>query len=163
MEEKQIQFSVTVGEKDLYRFLMYHVYHSMQGVTAVLISVMALLLLILSWERSNPAMKILLLVLGLYYIVGKPVVLYMKAKLQAKQEVFHRPLTFTADDEGIHIEQGEQEAQVAWQDIYRIVSAKQDIYLYTNRIYAYTIPKAQADGSWKAFLTLAESKGCRIK
>lgn len=163
MEEKQIQFSVTIGEKELYRFLMYHVYHSLQGAAAIFISIMALVLLVLSWERSNPAMKLLLLVLGLYYLIGKPIALYMKAKLQAGQEVFRKPLTFTADEEKLHITQGEQEAEVSWQEVYRIVSAKRDIYLYTSRIYAYTIPKAQAGEAWKKFLALAESKGCRIK
>jgi hypothetical protein len=47
--------------------------------------------------------------------------------------------------------------------VYRIVSAKQDLYLYTSRIYAYTIPKDQTGEEWKKLLALAEQKGCRIR
>jgi hypothetical protein len=162
MEETRFEFCVTVDEKALYRFLMYHVYHSVQGLAAVFISVMALVLLALSWTSSKPAMKVLLLILGLYYLVGKPVSLRMKAKLQAGQEVFQKPLTFAVDAEKIRITQGEQQAEVPWEEVYRIVSAKQDLYLYTSRIYAYTIPKDQTGEAWKKLLALAEQKGCRI-
>ncbi len=163
MEEKQISFSVTIGKKELYRFLMYSVYHSLQGVVAIFISIMALALLALSWQNSNPAMKVLLLILGLYYIIGKPVTLYMKARLQAMQDVFKTPLCFTVDDEGILVQQGEESAELPWEGVYKIVSTKNDIYLYTTRIYAYTIPKAQTGEAWKELMTIAEKKGCRIK
>lgn len=163
MEEKQIEFSVTIGVKELYRFLLYSVYHSLQGGAAVFISVMVLLILALTWQDSNPAMKVLLLILGLYYIIIKPISLYMKARVQAMQEVFKIPLNFSADEGGIHVQQGEESADLPWDGIYRIVSAKKDVYLYTTRIYAYTIPKDQTREAWKELLALAEKKGCRIK
>ncbi len=163
MEEKQTSFSVTVGEKELYRFLMYSVYHSLQGAVAIFISIMALLLLVLTWANSNVGMKVLLLILGLYYIIGKPISLYMKARLQAAQEVFKTPLNFTVADEGILVQQGEESAELPWSGVYKVVSTKNDVYLYTTRIYAYTIPKAQTGEGWKKLMTIAEEKGCRIK
>jgi hypothetical protein len=77
--------------------------------------------------------------------------------------VFQKPLTFAVDAEKIRITQGEQQAEVPWEEVYRIVSAKQDLYLYTSRIYAYTIPKDQTGEEWKKLLALAEQKGCRIR
>lgn len=163
MEETKLHFSVTVDEQALYRFLMYHVYHSIQGAAAIFVSVMALLLLVLNWGKCNFAMKLLLLFLGLYYLIGKPVSLRLKAKLQSGQEVFQKPLTFSADDEKICVAQGEEQAEVEWTQVYCIVSAKKELYLYTNRIYAYIISKEQTGEEWKKLLAIADSKGCRVK
>lgn len=162
MEQEKIRFSVTVGQKDLYRFLIYNAYHNMQGMASVFISLLAWAILILKWQTASVRIKLILAVLGLFYLAYMPIHLWLRAKRQAASEVFSKPLDFEFSEEEIRISQGEEEAALPWENVYKIVSRKRDLYLYTNRIYAYTIPKEQAGEAWRKALVMADGHHCRI-
>lgn len=158
-----ITFKTCADEKALFRFQLYSVYHNIQGYAIIFTSVLCWVYLILTWNNSKTGLKILLVFLGLFYLLFKPLSLFMKSKLQAKQEAFKVPLEFTCSDEKITVSQGEQSVEVEWNMIMKIVVRKKDIYVYTGRLYAYMIQKEQAGEAWKAFVTMAEQKGCVIK
>lgn len=162
MEKKALEFKVKVDEKALFRFQIYSVYHNMQGISALIISFLCIAYLIYGWGRLNVGFRLLFIFLGLFYLTFKPFELWVKSKLVSKQEAFNEPLFFTCEDDKITIRQGEKQDELLWGNIWKIVVRKQDIYVYTGKLYAYTITKVQTKDKWKKFIAMAEEKGCRI-
>lgn len=162
MEKEPLGFTVRLDEKALMRFQLYSVYHNLQGYVALFISFLCILYVILRWDNMNVGMRILFIVLGVFYLLVKPVELLFKTKLLSKQDAFKLPLTFTCDDEKITVLQGDQTAEFTWDKIWRIVSRKKDIYIYTGRLYAYILPKEEIKDAVETFLRLAADKGCRL-
>ncbi len=86
----------------------------------------------------------MLLVLGIVLLVYLPWTLFIRSRKQVLNNPgFQEPLQYTLNDQGLTVSQGEEEAVMAWEDMYKAVSTGRSIILYTSRVSATIFPKRQ--------------------
>lgn len=59
--------------------------------------------------------------------------------------MFQEPLLYTLNDEGIKIQQKEEEAQITWDDVSKVKESGKSIFVYTSPLSAFIFPKNQYD------------------
>ena len=62
---------------------------------------------------------------------------------------------YEVDEEGLHVSQKEESALLPWEQIYKMVATKHNVLVYSSRINAYVIPRAQLGESYAALQTQA--------
>ena len=70
-------------------------------------------------------------------------------------EVLRGTLHYEVDEEGLHVSQKEESALLPWEQIYKMVATKHNVLVYSSRINAYVIPRAQLGESYAALRTQA--------
>ena len=142
MERDRISFSVQMTVKDVYRFNMYHVYHSASGIVGVLLSLLALCNLIISFDSLTDQGKTIMTIVALWFTVLEPIMVYSSAKKQVKKIAsYHKPLHYTIDEQGITVSQDEESQTMEWKRLRRIVKTRQQILVYSSRVHAFVFPK----------------------
>lgn len=160
------EFDVTITDKDMFRFNLYHAYHGFQGIIATLVGVWVLVMAGLTFGRVSMPNTVLYIVLGILFLVYVPGNLYLRSKKQvSSSDVLKNALHYKIDDAGIHVSQGEQTADLEWKQIYKMVSTKNQLLIYSSRVNAYIIPKEIIEEQYQAILGLAIShlEGYRLK
>lgn len=97
------------------------------------------------------------------YVPGS---LYLRSKQQmASSEALKRALCYKIDDAGVHVSQGDQTADLEWKQIYKIVSNKNQLLIYSSRVNAYIIPKEAVKEQYQTIVGLAVNhlEGFRLK
>lgn len=150
------KFEVTITEKDMYRFNMYHAYHSFQGIFATVIGLLVFAVAIATRGRVPGMYTVLYMVFGLVFLVYLPGSLYLRSKQQIHtSEVLKNALSYQVDEEGIHVSQEAQTATLAWNQIYKIVSTKHNLLIYSSRVNAYVIPRTVIKEEYQTVAALA--------
>ena len=141
---EKISFDIKVTKKELANFMLYHNYHSLQGIIGLIISFGALVLLILRWDTLEIAQFALLVLLTLMFTVISPVILVRKASAQEKRnKSFEKPITYELGEEGFSLIQGEERVDLEWRNVYKIVDTGKSLVLYISTVRAFIWPKAQ--------------------
>lgn len=65
-------------------------------------------------------------------------------------------LHYMLDDEGIHVSLGEENALLEWKQIYKMVSTKHNVLIYSSRVNAYILPMEIVGGQYAALKELAD-------
>ena len=154
-----IEFDAKITERDLYRFNLYHAYTGFQGIFAALIGLAVCAVAILTLGKVERVYSVLYLLFGVIFLVYVPVSL----KLRAKRQMLLSPalrdtLHYRVDEAGIHVSLGEQGADLEWKMIYKIVSTKSSLLIYSSRVHAYIIPRTQLGDKYEAVRALAGRK-----
>jgi len=140
----KITFDIKVTKKELANFLIYHNYHSMQGVIGLIISFGALVLLILRWNSLDLPQFAILVILALMFTVLTPLILIRKAAAQEKRnKTFEKPITYELGEEGFSLIQGEEHVDLEWRNVYKIVDTGRCLVLYISTVRAFIWPKSQ--------------------
>lgn len=141
-EHKQISFSVQMTWKEIYKFTMYHTYHSFAGILGVVLSVMALANLIISFDKLSDQSKTIMTIVAAWFLIFEPLRMLMRSKSQMKlSKAYKKPLDYTLNDEGITVSQDEESQTIEWSRLLKIVETKSQILVYSNRINAFIFPK----------------------
>lgn len=142
MEQDTISFSVQMTVKDVYRFNMYHVYHSASGLVGLLLSLLALCNLIISFDSLTDQGKTIMTIVALWFTVLEPIMVYSRAKKQVKKITsYHKPLHYKIDEQGITVSQDEESQRMEWNRLRRIVKTRQQILVYSSRVHAFIFPR----------------------
>ncbi len=142
MEQDTISFSVQMTVKDVYRFNMYHVYHSVSGLVGLLLSLLALGNLIISFDSLTDQGKTIMTIVALWFTVLEPIMVYRRAKKQVKKiKSYHKPLHYTIGEQGITVSQDEESQTMEWNRLRRIVKTRQQILIYSSRVHAFIFPR----------------------
>ncbi len=153
-EGKVYSFTAKVGRDELFRFHFYSVYCNMQGVIAIILSVLMAVICVMSWGKINPGLSVLLIIAAVYYPVYKPIAILAKSAIQSKNEAFVNGIGYTADKRGVTVKVGEEQARFSWSNVTRLVKRKQEVYLYTGRLFAYIISREQGGEALEGMLGL---------
>ena len=155
----KLEFDVKVTEKDLYSFNIEQAYKGSQGVISLLFAVLLAAAAVLSAQKGNTGGYV-----ALYIIVGILVLLYVPFSLKSRvrmimktNEVFSKPLHFEIDEKSINVSQGEEMAQLPWEQVYRFVANDKRILIFSNRKNAYILSKEQLGDSYEPLKELAGS------
>ncbi len=145
------EFSVQMTQKRMFRFLMYHTYHSPSGWFGVALGIALLGLSAWTFAKGEAAdtSGMLYLFFGCYFLLFQPVLLYLRAAKQVRlNPVFKDPITYVVDDAGISSRQKEQEARIGWEQVVKAVGTRRDFYLYVGKASCCIFPKeCMGDGA----------------
>lgn len=161
-----VEFDAAITEKDMYQFNLYHAYHGFQGIVATLVGVWVLIMAGITFGKVGVMYTLLYLVLGVVFLVYVPVSLNLRSKQQIRNsEILKQALHYKIDDAGIHVSQGEQTADLDWKQIYKMVSTKNSLLIYSNRVNAYVIPRQAVGQQYEKVVGLAVNhlEGYRLK
>ena len=161
-----VEFDAAITEKDMYRFNLYHAYHGFQGICATLVGFWVLVTAALTFGKVEVQYTLLYVVFGIVFLVYVPASLYLRSKKQIQgSEVLKQALRYRIDDAGIHVSQGGQTADLEWKQIYKMVSTKSSLLVYSNRVNAYVIPSEAVGQQYESVVALAVNhmEGYRLK
>lgn len=165
----KLEFDVKVDAGMLYDFLLRHTYTSAQGLIGTCVGALFIVGFAMQPDRYAA------LVVGLIILIYLPISLSLKAKAQALNPVFRRPIHYTMTEEGVMVSQETEEMEETeetsaeaeddpeefagdeaqedatpkpfpWDAMYKAVSTKNSIILYTTRVNACIFPRKQLGG-----------------
>lgn len=166
--EKETKLSIQIQPADMHQFLVRRNYTSFSGLFGLIISVAAVIYLLLTFRTNTPNRNVLLLLIGALFLVIQPIQLKLTAYQKVKlTPMFKEPLEYVLNDKGIKIQQKEEEAQIAWKDVRKVVETNKSIFVYTSPISAFIFPKNQYVAQYDAVKSIikqhVKEEQCRWK
>ncbi len=153
----EIEFDTQVGKKDLYHFLMRHFYTSFSGIFGILLSLVALVVLILNFNKREPFQLLILIVMASLFTVVQPLQMLQKAGTQIKRNpVFQKPLHYVVNKKGISVSQNGESSTIEWKEIRKIIETKKAFFVYMSTLNANVIPKEQISDKKDSFCELVK-------
>lgn len=154
-----IEFDIKITDKDMYRFNMHHAYTGFQGIFATVIGIAVLIVACVTLGKVDTVYTLLYFLFGIIFLIYTPVSLWMRSKRQMLvSPVLKETLHYSVDEQGVHVSVGEQTADLKWDMIYKIVTTKSNLLIYSTRVNAYVIPLEQLGSRYEAVKKLAEQK-----
>lgn len=154
-----VEFDIKLTVKDMYRFKMYQIYAGVQGWISVLAAALLFWLAADSYGEVTAGRTALYVLFGILFLFYFPLTLYLHAKQSiAASKVLQGTLHFAAGEMGFIVSQGEETAELKWEQIYRMVATRHNVLVYSSRIHAYVIPKDQLGASYSPLAALANQK-----
>lgn len=152
------EFDVTITGKDMFRFNMYHSYHGFHGIFATVLGILILGVAAATAGKVETMYTVLYTVFGIVFLVYMPISLYMRSKQQVmSSDVLKQALHYKVDETGVHVSQQDQTADLPWEQIYKVVTTKSNLLIYSSRMNAYVIPRSVIAGQYETVKMLAES------
>lgn len=144
IDMEQIEFDVELSAGDLYAFLMRHTYTGISGIFGLFLSFGSWLVCALRFGKLDMTARIALFVIGCLFTIVQPVMLYSKARNQARQNKnINASIHYAIAEDGITVSQGEQEVCVKWYEVRKMVRTKRAVYLYMSPVRAFIFPESQ--------------------
>lgn len=175
----------------MYRFHIYHAYHSSQGWISIFFGVVGIVAGILTFGKVDTFYSVAYIVLGVLFLLYLPLIFRLKAKTTlAASPVLCHPLHYTLSERGVTVrtdylpaESAESanatdadkaetteeettddnanpadspeatnpsEATMSWDMVYKAVTTKQSLLIFSSRVNAYIIPKRFVAGQEEA-------------
>ena len=151
-----LKFDITLTVEDMYRFNMYQTYSGFHGWFSIVFSILIFVVAGVTCGNIEATYTALYIVFGIVFLVYPPVSLFLRSKRTlAMSEVLRGTLHYEVDEEGLHVSQKEESALLPWEQIYKMVATKHNVLVYSSRINAYVIPRAQLGEHYAALRTQA--------
>ncbi len=152
-----MEFDVTVTEKDLLHYKLYHKYHSFSGLCEIVLGVLLITLgtyALMHLETMNLTFGLLALLFGVVFLVVIPVQLIGNSRKAASRPEFAQPMHYRVDEKGVEVKLGEETARADWDTVYRVKSTKQCVLVYFTPTRANIIPKREIQECYQQFKEL---------
>lgn len=152
----KVEFDVNLKPDDIFNFNFYQIYRGMQGVVSLVLSAFVFAMGFVRYEEVGLPQTILTFAIGILFLVYIPCSLKLRSKTSfEKNEVLSKPLHFTMTEKCIEVTQGEDSGQLPWDRIYKMITTKKYLYIYSARIYAYIVPLDQIENQYDKIKELA--------
>ena len=157
-----LEFDIKLEAKDMFRFNMYQTYTSFSGWSSIIFAIamfgMGGYIFYANGEAGLSRMVIYVLA-GLLLLLYMPFTLWMRAGRSIKASpVLSNVLHYHVDEDGFTVTQGEASGVLAWKQIYKMIATKNNVLVYSNRMNAYVIPRAQLGENYIPLAKLATDK-----
>lgn len=151
--EREIKLRIQIQPKDMHHFLVQQNYRSFSGIFGVLCSLAALVFLLFTYSTNTSSKNVILILIAALFLVVQP----LQLKLVSIQKVkavptFREPLEYTLSEQGIKIQQNEEQAEITWEDVRKVRETKKSIFVYTSPVSAFIFPKDQCQDQVKAVI-----------
>ena len=154
-----IEFDSKVTQEDLMNFKVYHNYHSVSGVAALIFGILSLLICIISIGQVNISYTLMMGFFGLFFTVYTPISMKLKVKKQMKKiKSFDEPVHYVISEEGFKLSQNDISEELKWEDIFKITFTGKCFILYITTIKANVISLKDMNGQGEAFLEIASKQ-----
>ena len=125
------EFDVNISEKNMFVFLFNNTYRRITGIIWIIFSIVIIGVTVYTWGDVKIQNSVLMILLASLYTVINPLMLYSRARKQVRNnDYFANVLHYVVDEEGVKVSQNGQNAQVKWDEVWKIVR-------YGNEIAAY--------------------------
>lgn len=165
---KTVVFDAKLKSEDMYEFNMYHAYTSSQGWMSFVFAMIAIVAAVATWGSVSLGYSIAYIVIGVLFLIYMPVSLKIRSKAQISgvlkgslhYELEERGVVVSlpGDVEVVPVEGAEQQAVLPWDMIYKVVTTKNELLIFSNRINAYVIPKRDIETIYPEIRTILEEK-----
>ena len=136
----EVKFDAEITDKDMYRFLLNNTYRRFTGVVWIIFTCVVIFITAYTWGTIGIGYSLIMVLLAALY-AANPIMLYFKAKSQIKNtSSFHKPLSYTLDDEGIKVSQDDVSDAVMWDEIWKIVRYGKEVIVYVSSVRAFIWP-----------------------
>lgn len=161
----QTEFKVNITVKDIFSFQINNTYRKLTGVIWIIFSVAVLGVAIYTWGDVSIGNTILLIIMSLLYTVVNPIMLYLKAKAQVKNnDYFNNELVYRTDSKGITVSQGSETTTVKWSEMWKAVRYGGIVIVYITTIRAFILPVRCLGEQYNSFVdNAAEGLGTRCR
>lgn len=157
-----LEFDIKLKARDMFRFNMYQTYTGFSGWSSILFSLALLGAAGYTFYMQGTDMlpRILLYIgISIFLLVYMPATLWLRAKQSiTASPVLSQSLHYQVDTEGFTVTQGEASGVLAWKQIYKMVSTKSLVLVYSGRLNAYVIPREQLGEQYIPLAKLATEK-----
>ena len=154
-----IEFDIKLQPKDMYRFNMYQTYSGFHGIMSIVLAIFVFIAAVLTRGKVEMTYTILYVCFGVLFLVYMPVTLWMRSKHAiATSEVLKGVLHYSLEEDGVHVSQGGESAVLPWEQVYKMVSTKSNVLIYSTRLNAYVIPREQLGVQYDKVAELAKQK-----
>jgi len=131
----ELEFQTKMTANILYDYMLQHTYNSPAGILG---SGVGAVLVVAAFGAHN----FLYFLGGLVLLLYLPCSLFIRSLKQMQSTpAFQQPLSYKISEEGIRVSQGEQSQLQKWENMYRAVSTKSSIIVYTSKINAWIFPR----------------------
>lgn len=155
----EVQFDIKLEPKDLFKFNMRQGYTSSQGIISIIVPIAIMGYAIFAGSASDIMHLIINIALALLFLFYLPITYSVRSKAVLKKNaVLANTLHYCISEKNIKVTQGEESGELEWDQIYKMVSTKNYIYIFTSRINAYIIPIHQTDGQYNQIVEIAKEK-----
>lgn len=156
-----VKFDIKLTVQDMYRFNLHHAYTSFQGILSIVLGFFIIGVIVVSNQFQDFYTAVPYLLLAVVFLLYIPVTLRFRSKRQVLlSDVLKDVLHFSMDDAGVTVSSDTQEepACLPWEYIYKAVTTKHSLLLYSNRVNAYVIPKDQVQEQWEEICNILDAK-----
>jgi len=136
-EPMKYQFTINVTAFELWQLSMYGTYGSILGVTNTVFTIAMVLLAIRFFPGASIVLKCLLIAAICIFPVFQPLLVYRRAKNQAKGLPKDVQLGF--DDQGMHVSIGAQKEDIAWSAVRGIAKKPTLLIIYSSAQHGYVL------------------------
>jgi hypothetical protein len=157
MSQEQVNLDVTIDDKDMFDFNLYHTYHSKNGWLAIIFGVAAVVAAFVTYGRVTRAYTTIYVMIGFVMLIYEPFAVYSNSKRQMKlSEVLQNVLHYAINSEGVMVttdvemEDGQNSVLLPWKQVYKVVHTKKALYIFSNNVNAYIIPNRYTEDNWNA-------------
>ena len=155
----KLELDVTLTDKDMYRFNMYHIYSGVHGIFSLVIAVMIFVVAGVTWGDIERGYSIAYVIFGMIFLFYMPFTLKLKSKHQlASSASLREGLHYLFDEDGIHVSQGGESADLLWKQVYKMIATKSNVLIYSNRVNAFVIPRSVLGEKYQTLKELAEKQ-----
>ena len=155
----RLEFDITLTAKDMFRFNLYQTYTGASGWISVIAAVVCFAAAGTKYSERGASYTVLGILLGALILFYMPVTLYLRSKQRiAASEVLKNSLHYCVDGEGISVTQGDADAKLMWDQVYKMVATKNNVLVYSNRVNAYVIPRQQLGEKYRELAEIAKEK-----
>lgn len=128
---------------DMFVFLMRHEYGSFSGLFGLGVSLFAAVGLCLGWAGEDSTMLFVYVLIALMFTVLNPLRLFTSAAQQlSKNPTFQTPITYSFDEDGVHLRQGELSNDNKWDELSKLAKGRSIMVLYVSKKIGYILPKS---------------------
>jgi hypothetical protein len=167
---RNVTFDAKLNANDMYEFNMYHAYTSSQGWMSFIFAALAFIATYITWGSVPMGYSVAYIVIGFLFLFYMPVILKLRSKAQVSG-VLQGSLHYSLEDKGVVVSvpgtevlvtepdpEGEQEAVLPWNLIYKVVTTKNELLIFSNRVNAYVIPKRDVEAVYPEVKAMMEEK-----
>lgn len=154
-----MEFDIKLEPKDMYRFNMYQTYTGFHGWFSIIFSMVIFAVAAVTYGELSITYTMLYIAFGIIFLLYMPAALWLRSKRAlAASEVLKGTLHYRVDEKGLTVSQGEERAELPWEQIYKMVATKSNVLVYSTRINAYIIPRAQLEEQYAQLAAFAKEK-----
>ena len=156
----KVSFDIKLTAQDLFQFNLMQAYRGMQGFLSILLPVLVFAYAVSSFGQVSIGSTFVYVGLGVLFLVYVPVSLWMRVKktINDTNNALSKTLHYEFTEENIKVSVEEESVEFKWENIFQMKETKHMVLVYTNRINAYIIPKAQLGNHYNLLSELAHKK-----
>lgn len=141
MDNKTIKLEAGMNRNAMLSFLFTHNYLSIGGIAGIVVSILAWVVVIFSWSTLGVIGIAVLILIGLLFIVIKPIMLLIQSSNVLKHDsTYQDKMSYSFDTYGVSVSQKNDSAYLVWNKVTKLALTKSMLAIYDSKNHAYIVP-----------------------